>query len=408
MSINHDPYSLLNNERTLHGSSPLNPQLSPVINPLRARLSFGAHHLNSPSEDKHSLENFPEIPLRLSRSSYFRHSLSKEGESSRRHRKRPKEHALDNLEKENCDSPAAMELESSSSQPSEPCSGTRMNRSPFSQVEQNKKRLKTRFTENFYQRINDFLDSHGLDFVDPTEAIRGIRQLSWIRSSPMKENGQVPGKHIKSATQSPKLISDHIMTSTLFQRRASRSQGPGQGQEVSTEKPLGFGRPGSLNVFRNFKDDVHNILQCYSPIEEGHTPALSRNGSEALEKDNTPDRLGPKKSSFRQLISPLKETETPNEVKLEKGLLKYAMKKPFKIIRSPHPLKVGSYNNLSSPIRNSRDVKTIHSLTSSPTEEMTISPKKRRCHNETPNLKEGIVLRKSQFQKLRNIQEISP
>lgn len=310
-------------------------------------------------------------------------------------------------------SPAIVEPESSSSQPNEPSSGTYKTHSPYFHQQQlrSPKKWELMFTEEFYRRINDFLDSEGLDFVEPAELMQGFTQIVFSKASRSTTRGdddssqdeaQVEVKVIKSANQSPRLVSDQLFTSTLFQRRASRSQGPGK--ELGIQKP----QAENLRVFKHFKDDINNLLQVTSPIEESFTPALSRHDSEFQEKDSSPERLGPKRFNSRHLVSPSQDSDTYEDPR--SNLMKYTMNKHSRNFKSPHMeiSRLGSMNNLTSPVHKMKEVKTAASLRSSPNnDENKLLRKSTTQLSGTPR-RHGAVIKKSQFKKVYELEEYTP
>jgi len=376
-----------------------------------SRFSLPRSRPKSQFSELNSTETFAEsLSLRLSRANLSRNSFTKEPESSTLF---PSKAKFPNVKNRRGYSPIVVEPESSSSQPNEPSSGTRQTQSPyFSQFKSPQKQDSMTFSDEFYRRVNDYLDMEGLDFMEPADVMQGFHQVIFSRTSKndssYEEETQVEVKVIKSANQSPRLVSEQLFTSTLFQRRASRSQGPGK--ELGIQKPvLGQPQPEKLRGFKHFKDDINNLLQVTSPIEESFTPALSRNESEIQEKDLSPDNRigGLQRFSFRQLMSPSQDSDSLEDPR--STLMKYTMNKHPRSFKSPHMevSRLGSFNNLTSPVHKMKEARTPASLRSSPHHDEIKAMRNSVQLNGTPR-RHGAVIKKSQFKKLYALEEAVP
>jgi hypothetical protein len=140
------------------------------------------------------------------------------------------------------------------------------------------------FDQEFYNRIDAFLDEEGLFPVDPKDALLGIRQFSKNRLSE-------ESKLSKSQTHSPtRLISCSPIESKLFQRRMSLSLAPSKLIERLCNSQV----PKPLDIKMS-----HLFLQKMKAIEEVDTPALSRTNSECAA--STPKRVADSKQISRLL-----------------------------------------------------------------------------------------------------------
>ena len=101
---------------------------------------------------------------------------------------------------------------------------------------------KNEFSEEFYYRIEQFLDYEGLNLIDVADFVRGdrriVRKFRMIRARQSDDIAeetldfvdQFPSDIVRSAYHSPKLVlSGNIGCSKLFQRRVSYSQAPVKG-----------------------------------------------------------------------------------------------------------------------------------------------------------------------------------
>jgi len=140
------------------------------------------------------------------------------------------------------------------------------------------------FDQEFYNRIDAFLDQEGLYPVDPKDVLLGIKLFS-------KNGGESKLSGAKSQTHSPtRLISCSPIESKLFQRRMSLSLAPSKLIQRLCNSEV----PKSLDIKMS-----NPLSQKMKAIEEVDSPALSRNNSECAV--STPKRVADPKQISRLL-----------------------------------------------------------------------------------------------------------
>jgi len=280
--------------------------------------------------------------------------------------------------------PALHEPESSTSRPSEIVSPLDRISSPSLVLQRVTSSGGELFNNELYTRVEEFLDAQDLNLTCPSEQIKGIRCFSKLFMASRNNTGQSDESDTQSTQSdhagSSKLISDNIISSSLFQRRASRSQEP---EEIGNrENPLTKKRPAKLCVFRHFDEHINHCLQVTSPIQEAHTPILSCEKLKFLEKENLPVL---KKYFPQRLPSPVLSFNESQVI----ALPPLPTLKQSQSFFSPNLTKPKPVRRESSPLRNlsSRSSGTC-SLCSSPTQKNPFKNSPRISLHQPKNMKE--------------------